>query len=156
MTLENNRAPHLTYFKLCSSFNSHCNSSYSYSPATPNLGQNRWFFVPCDLEMLQITLKNNRASLLCHFKLCAWFHYHMWIQTAVTVWKRLSWVLTSVTLTFDLWAWIFAWTSLLSMVITHNGNFMMIWWWNIVNKSDVKCRSTLSCLDQYMCKVLRQ
>ena len=52
----------------------------------------------------------------------------MWIQTRVTVRKRLSWVLTSVTLTFDLWPWPFAWTSLLSLVITPE-NFMMIWWW---------------------------
>ena len=52
----------------------------------------------------------------------------MLIQTRVTVRKRLSWVLTSVTLTFDLWPWPFAWTSLLSLVITPE-NFMMIWWW---------------------------
>ena len=42
--------------------------------------------------------------------------------------KRLSWVVTSVTLTFDLWSWPFAWTSLLSLVITPE-NFMMIRWW---------------------------
>ena len=52
----------------------------------------------------------------------------MWIQTGVTVRKRLSWVLTSVTLTSDLWPWPFAWTSLLSLVITPE-NFMMIRWW---------------------------
>ena len=52
----------------------------------------------------------------------------MWIQTRVTVRKRLSWVLTSVTLTFDPWPWPFAWTSLLSLVITPE-NFMMIRWW---------------------------
>ena len=52
----------------------------------------------------------------------------MWIQTGVRVRKRLSWVLTSVTLTFDLWPWPFAWTSLLTMVITPE-NFMMIRWW---------------------------
>ena len=52
----------------------------------------------------------------------------MWIQTRVTVRKRLSWVLTSVTLTFDLWPGPFAWTSLLSSVITPE-SFMMIWWW---------------------------
>ena len=86
------------------------------------------FFVPCDLEIWQITLENNRAPQLSYFKLCAWFHCHMWIQTGVTVWKRLSWVLTSVTVTFDLWPWPFAWTSLLSMVITPE-NFMMTWWW---------------------------
>ena len=51
----------------------------------------------------------------------------MWIQTGVTVRKRLSWVVTSVTLTFDLWPWPFAWTSLLSLVITPE-NFMMIGW----------------------------
>ena len=75
-----------------------------------------------------MTLKNNRAPLLCCFQLCAWFHCHMWIQTGVRVRKRLSWVLTSVTLTFDLWPWLFAWTSLLTMVITPE-NFMMIRWW---------------------------
>ena len=52
----------------------------------------------------------------------------MSIQTRVTVRKRLSWVFTSVTLTFDLWPWPFAWTSLMSLVITPE-NFMMIWWW---------------------------
>ena len=75
-----------------------------------------------------MTFKNNRAPLLSIIKLHASFHHHMWIQTRVTVRKRLSWVLTSVTLTFDLWPWPFAWTSLLSLVITPE-NFMMIWWW---------------------------
>ena len=75
-----------------------------------------------------MTLKNNRAPLLSVIKLYASFHHHMWIQTRVTVRKRLSWVLTSVTLTFDLWPWPFAWTSLLSLVITPE-NFMMIRWW---------------------------
>ena len=36
-----------------------------------------------------MTLKNNRAPLLCYFKLCAWFHCHMRIQTGVRVRKRL-------------------------------------------------------------------
>ena len=97
----------------------------------------RSFLEPCDLEIWRMTLKNNRAPLLCCFQLCAWFHCYMWIQTGVRVWKRLSWVLTSVTLIFDLWPWPFAWTSLLSMVITPE-NFMMIRWWehgeNIANK----------------------
>ena len=52
----------------------------------------------------------------------------MWIQTGVTVRKRLSWVVTCVTLTFDLWPWPFAWTLLWSLVITPE-NFMMIRWW---------------------------
>ena len=60
----------------------------AYSPETPNLGQNRWCFVPCDLEIWWMTLENNRASLLCCFKLCATFHINWWIQTGVTVRKR--------------------------------------------------------------------
>ena len=103
-------------------------SNWSYSPETPNLGQIRRFLEPCDLEIRPMTLKKNRAPLLCCFQLCAWFHCHMWIQTGVRVRKRLSWVLTSVALTFDLWPWPFAWTSLLTMVITPE-NFMMIRWW---------------------------
>ena len=104
------------------------NSNWSYSPETPNLGQIWRFLEPCDLEIWRMTLKNNRAPLLSIIKLIASFHHHAWIQIRVTVRKRLSWVLTSVTLTFDLWPWPFAWTSLLSLVITPE-NFMMIRWW---------------------------
>ena len=73
------------------------NSNWSYRPETRNLGQNRRFLEPCDLEIWRMTR------------------------------KRLRWVMTSVTLTFDLWPWPFAWTSLLSLVITHE-NFVMIRW----------------------------
>ena len=104
------------------------NSNWSYSPETPNLGQIRWFLEPCDIEIWRMTLKNNRAPLLSIIKLYASFHYHMWIQTGVTVQKRLSWVVTSVTLNFDPWPQPFAWTSLLSLVTTPE-NFMMIQWW---------------------------
>ena len=81
-----------------------------------------------------MTLKNKRATLLSNIKLCASFHHHLWIQTGVTVRKRLSWVLTSVTLTCDLLHGPFAWTSLLSLVITLE-NFMMIRWWEHSQKS---------------------
>ena len=64
----------------------------TYSPESPNLGKNRWYFVPCDLEIWWMTLENNRASLLCYFKLCATFHSHCWIQTWVTFRKRPIWV----------------------------------------------------------------
>ena len=104
------------------------NSNWSYSPETPNLGQIRRFLEPCDLEIWRMTFKNNRAPLLCYFKLCAAFRSHWWIQTGVTVRKRLSWVFTSVTLTFDLWPWPFTWTLLWLLVITPE-NFMMIRWW---------------------------
>ena len=57
-----------------------------------------------------MTLKNNRASLLCYFKLCASFRSHWWIQTGVTVRKRPIWVqiddfYSRVTLQFDVWPW---------------------------------------------------
>ena len=94
----------------------------------PNLGQIWRFLEPYDLEIWRMTLKNNRAPLLSIIKLYASFHHHMWIQTWVTVRKRLSWVLTSVTLTFDLWPWPFGWTLLLSLVMIPE-NFMMIQWW---------------------------
>ena len=67
-----------------------------------------------------MTLKSNRAPLLSNMKLCASFNHHMWIQTGVMVRKQLN--------CFDLWPWSFAWTSLLSLVITPE-NFMMIRWW---------------------------
>ena len=75
-------------------------------------------------------LKNNRAPLLSNIKLYASFHHHMWIQTGVTVRKRLSWVVTSVTLTFDLWPWPFAWTLHWSLVIKFHddGNIVKKVW----------------------------
>ena len=47
-------------------------------------------FVPCDLEIWWMTLKNDRAPLLFHIKTYASFHCHMRILTGVTVRKRLS------------------------------------------------------------------
>ena len=55
-------------------------------------GSNRRFFVPRDLEIWQITLKNNRAPFLYCFQLCASLHSHQWILTGVTVQKRPIWV----------------------------------------------------------------
>ena len=86
------------------------NSNWSYSPETPNLGQIRWFLEPCDLEIWHMTLKNNRAPLLCYFKLYASFRSHRWIHGGVTVRKRPIWVkiddfFSRVTLQFDVWPW---------------------------------------------------
>ena len=86
------------------------NSNWSYSPETPNLGQIRQFLKPCDLEIWQMTLENNRALLLCYFKLCAAFRIQWWIQTGVTVRKRPIWVKfddfnSRATLKFDGWPW---------------------------------------------------
>ena len=92
MTLKNNRAPLLCYFKLCASFRSHRWFQTWVSLETPNLGQIGRFIEPCDLEIWQMTLKNNRAPLQCYFKLCESFCSHWWIQTGVTVRKCLIWV----------------------------------------------------------------
>ena len=73
VTLKNNRAPPLRYFKLCASLYSHLYIQMGYSPETPNL-QIRRFLEPCDLEIWRMTLKNNMAPLLCCFQLVAWFH----------------------------------------------------------------------------------
>ena len=63
-------------------------SNWSYSPETSNLGKIWRFLEPCDLEIWRMTLQNNRAPLLCHFKLCVSFHTHWWIHIWVTVRKR--------------------------------------------------------------------
>ena len=68
------------------------------------------FFAPCDLWIWRMTLKNNRAPLLLHFKLCASFRSHWWIQTWVTVRKRPIWVKfddfhSRVISKFDAWPW---------------------------------------------------
>ena len=82
------------------------NSNWSYSPETPNLGLNRRFLELCDIGIWRMTFKNNRARLLCNFKLCVSFRSHWWIQTGVTVRKRPIWVKcyafkSRVTLKFD-------------------------------------------------------
>ena len=84
------------------------NSNWSNSPEMPSLGQIQQFLAPCDLEIWRMTLKNNWAPLLCHFKLCVSFRSHWWIQTGVTVQKPPIWVKLNdfqrhVTLKFDRW-----------------------------------------------------
>ena len=69
------------------------------------------FFVAFDLEIWQMTLKNNSAPLLCYFRLCASFHSHQRIHTGVTDQKCPIWVkicdffLYCVTMKFDGWPW---------------------------------------------------
>ena len=108
MTLKNNRASLLYYVKLCASFNSHRWIQTGVSPETPNKGLNWWLFDNWDIEILQMTLKNNREPLPWYFKLCASFCSHWWTETGVTVRKRPIWVnigeyLSPVTLKFDGW-----------------------------------------------------
>ena len=111
MTLWNNRAPLLCHFKLCVSFHTHwwiqIWVTVRKRPIRVKIDD---FFEPCDLEILRMTLKNNRASLLCYFKLCVSFRTHWWFQIWVTVRKRPIWVkcddfLSRVTLKFDGWPW---------------------------------------------------
>ena len=62
---------------------------------------------PCNLTD---DLENNRAPLLCYFKLCASFRSHWGIQTRVRVRKPLIWVkidnfFSRVTSKFNGWPW---------------------------------------------------
>ena len=81
MTLNNNRAPLLCYIKLCASIQSHrlIQTGVTVRKHSIWVKIGDFFVVPCDLEIWWMTLKNNRAPLLCCFKLCASFHSHRWI-----------------------------------------------------------------------------
>ena len=87
MTLNNNRAPLRYYVKLYASFQSHrwikSGVTVRKRPIWVKIDD---FFQPCDLEIWRMTLNN-----------------YMSIQSEVTVWKWLSWVLTFVNLTCRLW-----------------------------------------------------
>ena len=101
MTLKNNRAPLLYYIKLCASFQSHGWIKTEVTVQKRSIRVKMGFFVPCDLEILQMTLKN---------KLCATFHSHWWILNGVTVPKRslrikIGFFLSRVSLKFDRWPW---------------------------------------------------
>ena len=92
----------------CIISNSSVNSNWSHCPETLNSCQSRWYFVTCDLEIWWMTLRNNRAHLLCCFKRCASFNSHRWIHTKVTVRKRSFWVKIADFLShvkFDKWPW---------------------------------------------------
>ena len=109
MTLENNRAPLLYYIKLCASFQSHQWIQTGVSLETLNSGVNQLFFFTGDLEIWQMTLENNRAPLLCCFKLCASFHSHQWIQTSYSPEMpnlgQNRWFFVQWDLEFDRWPW---------------------------------------------------
>ena len=128
MTLQNNRAPLLCYFKLCASFCSHWWTQTGVkSPAMPNLCQIRHFLEPCDLEIWRMTLKNNRATSPKHH------HDHQAICIISSSFVNSNWSYSPETVKLgidlcDLDLWPFAWKSLLSLVITPE-NFMMIRWW---------------------------
>ena len=53
---------------------------------------NRWFFVPCNLQIWWMNSKHNREPLLCSSSYCASTSSNWKIQTGVTVQKRPIWV----------------------------------------------------------------
>ena len=57
------------HFKAISEFN------LNYSPETLNLGRNQQFFVPCDLQIWWMILKNNRAPLLYYVRQPSFVHH---------------------------------------------------------------------------------
>ena len=116
----------LCYSRLCSSFH---NQWWIQNGLTARKRPKSIIFGHVTLNFDRWHWQNNRAPpLLSHIKLCASFRRHMWIKTGVTVRKRLNWVLTSVTLTFDFWPCPFAWASFQSVVISRKKIKMIRWW----------------------------
>ena len=110
MTLKKQRTPPLSYIKLCASCQSHGWIQTGITALNRSIWVKIGIFFPCDLEIWQMILTNNRAPLLCCFKLRASFHSHQWIQTGVTVRKhpisvKIDDFLSRVTLKFDRWPW---------------------------------------------------
>ena len=101
--LENKRSHLLCYLKLRAPFHRHLSIQNGVTVRKRQI----WvkiaiFFVPCDLEIWQMTLKNNRPSLLCYFTLYGSFRSHLWNQNEVIVWKHQNrWSLVP----FDLDIW---------------------------------------------------
>ena len=110
MTWKNNRAPLLYYVKLLASFQSHRWIQTGVTVRKRSIRVKIGDFVPpSDLEIWQMTLKNNWAPLPYYVRLCASIQSHWWIQTGVTVRKRsiqvkICAVLFRVTLEFDGWS----------------------------------------------------
>ena len=92
MTLKNNGAPLLCYFKLYASFRSHPWIQAGVTVRKRPIWVKIDFFEPYDLAIWIMNLKNNRVPLLCYFKLCESFRSHRWFETWVTVRKRPIWV----------------------------------------------------------------
>ena len=74
------------------------------------LESNRRFSARVTLKFHGWPMENNRVPLLRYFKLFASFRSHWWIQTGVTVRKRLIWVkiddfFSRGNLKFGVWLW---------------------------------------------------
>ena len=97
-------------FYATSSFVHHCvpigELKLELQSGNAQFGSNSTIFRAVRPWNLTYDLENNRAPLLCYFKLCAAFRTHWWIQTGVTVRKCPIWVkfndfYSRVTLKFD-------------------------------------------------------
>ena len=68
-----------------------------------NSGQNQWFFVPCDLEIWQMTLKNNRhifyanSNFVHHVIAISVFKLELQSGNAQFQWKLIIFFLSCVT-----------------------------------------------------------
>ena len=96
MTPKNNKTCLLYYIKLCVSFQIHqwIQTGVTVRKRPIWIKFNDFFshHKPCDLAIRCMTLKKNRAPILCYFKICASFRTHWWIQTGATVQKCPIWV----------------------------------------------------------------
>ena len=122
--LWSNRTPLLCHFKLCAS----C-YGYRWIQAKVTV-QKISILVKVDDLMFSVTLKFDGwpwKTTRQHFYTDSSFEQHF---VAISVFKLElqcgNAQITSVTLTFNLWPWAFAWTPLLSMVITPE-NCMILW-----------------------------
>ena len=117
MTSNNNRVPLLYYVKLCESFNSH-----------------HWIQTGVTVRQRSIWVKID-DFFKPHFPLVTSSFVHHFSTICEFKLELQSWVLISVTLTFDLWPWPVAWTSCLSMLTTPE-NFRMMRWEEHCQKGD--------------------
>ena len=91
-------------------FDEWVNSNLSYSPETLNSGWNLQFFVPCDLEIWWMTLKNNRAAFLCGSSFVHLFigfgEFKLELQSGNTQFESKSTIFCPVwSWKFDGWPW---------------------------------------------------
>ena len=77
-------------------------SNWGYSPVTLNLGQNLWFFVPCDLKIWWMTLnKANLRDLIAATGLVIILK----LDSNRLIWVKSKDFFSHVTLQFDRWPW---------------------------------------------------
>ena len=88
ITLKNNRAPLLCYFKPCALFHSHRSIHTVVKIRKRQIRVKIGFFCPGWLW----NLTDDLVPLLCCFKLCASFRTRLWILTGVTARKHPMWV----------------------------------------------------------------